>query len=63
MNFASTARPARAVDAWDFEGVYGALFDFAKEYPFNPDNEEYWIHITRPVALRPDCPALFTRAG
>src|SRR5690348_51750 len=22
-------------DAWDFEAVYGALFDFAKDYPFD----------------------------
>jgi transcriptional regulatory protein RtcR len=33
-------------DPWDFEQVYGNLFDFAKHYPFDPDKEEYWIHIT-----------------
>lgn len=24
-------------DAWDFQGVYGALHDFARAYPFNRD--------------------------
>ncbi len=24
-------------NAWDFEDVYGTLFDFAKNYPFDPD--------------------------
>jgi transcriptional regulatory protein RtcR len=31
---------------WDFEGVYGALHDFARAYPFKPDEEEYLVHIT-----------------
>lgn len=33
-------------DPWDFGDVYGALFDFAHSYSFNPDEEEYWVHIT-----------------
>ncbi|MFI4861867.1 MAG: RNA repair transcriptional activator RtcR [Phycisphaerales bacterium JB063] len=33
-------------DAWDFDAVYGALFDFARSYPFDPDHEEYLLHIT-----------------
>ena len=33
-------------DAWDFEHVYGALHDFASAYPFDPDEEEYLLHIT-----------------
>ena len=33
-------------DPWDFEDVYGSLFDFAKNYPFDTDKEEYWVHIT-----------------
>lgn len=31
---------------WDFETVYAELLDFAKSYPFDPDNEEYLVHIT-----------------
>jgi len=33
-------------DPWDFEEVYGALHDFAREYPFDPDKEDYLINIT-----------------
>src|SRR5690349_1672644 len=33
-------------DAWDFEEVYGALQDFARAYPFDPEREEYLLHIT-----------------
>lgn len=33
-------------DPWDFGEVYAALFDFAGAYPFNTEDEEYWIHIT-----------------
>lgn len=33
-------------DPWDFESVYSQLFDFSQSYQFNPDEEEYLIHIT-----------------
>jgi transcriptional regulatory protein RtcR len=33
-------------DAWDFEGVYGALFEFARGYAFDTAREDYLIHIT-----------------
>jgi transcriptional regulatory protein RtcR len=33
-------------DPWDFQEVYGALADFAELYPFQPEEEEYLIHIT-----------------
>ena len=41
-------------DPWDFEGVYGTLHDFAREYPFKPDEEEYLVHITTGSARRSD---------
>lgn len=31
---------------WDFGEVYAALHDFARGYPFDPDNEEYLVNIT-----------------
>ncbi|MBT9557121.1 MAG: sigma 54-interacting transcriptional regulator [Myxococcales bacterium] len=31
---------------WDFEPVYAALYDFARNYPFDPDAEDYLVHIT-----------------
>jgi len=33
-------------DPWDFESVYSQLYDFSQSYQFNPDEEEYLIHIT-----------------
>jgi transcriptional regulatory protein RtcR len=33
-------------DAWDLEEVYGALFDFARGYPWLPEKEDYLVHIT-----------------
>jgi transcriptional regulatory protein RtcR len=33
-------------DPWDFEAVYTALYDFARAYPFDPDAEDYLVHIT-----------------
>ncbi len=49
-------------DAWDFEAVYATLFDFAKRYPFDPDNEEYWIHITTGTHVMQICMFLMTEA-
>lgn len=31
---------------WDFQTVYSGIYDFFKDYPFDPENEEYLIHIT-----------------
>ena len=33
-------------DPWDFGDVYGALFDWVRSYPFDPEREQYWAHIT-----------------
>jgi transcriptional regulatory protein RtcR len=33
-------------DPWDFAEVYGVLHDFARDYPFDPDAEDYLVHIT-----------------
>jgi len=33
-------------DAWDFEHVYSTLLEFAENYPFNPREERYLLHIT-----------------
>lgn len=33
-------------DPWDFEEVYGRLYDFVRAYPFQPDHEDYLIHLT-----------------
>lgn len=49
-------------DAWDFEDVYGALHDFARSYPFNPDEEEYLVHITTGTHVAQICLFLLTEA-
>jgi transcriptional regulatory protein RtcR len=33
-------------DPWDLEAVYGTLHDWARSYQFDPEQEEYYIHIT-----------------
>lgn len=33
-------------DPWDFEEVFGALADFARGYSFDPEREDYLLHIT-----------------
>jgi transcriptional regulatory protein RtcR len=49
-------------DPWDLEDVYGTLFDFAKTYPFDPDHEDYWIHITTGTHVVQICLFLLTEA-
>lgn len=49
-------------DAWDFEDVYGNLLDFARAYRFDPDNEEYWVHITTGSHVAQICMFLMTEA-
>jgi len=33
-------------DPWDLATVYGALHEWARGYAFDPEREEYWVHIT-----------------
>jgi transcriptional regulatory protein RtcR len=33
-------------DPWDFEQVFEALHGFARAYPFDPEAEDYLVHIT-----------------
>lgn len=49
-------------DAWDFEEVYGALHDFARAYPFDPDAEDYLVHITTGTHVAQICWFLLTEA-
>lgn len=49
-------------DAWDFEEVYGKLLDFARDFPFDPDVEDYLIHITTGTHVAQICLFLLTEA-
>ncbi len=49
-------------DPWDFESVYAALLDFARAYPFDPDAEDYLVHITTGTHVAQICLFLLTEA-
>jgi transcriptional regulatory protein RtcR len=49
-------------DAWDFQGVYEKLHEFAKSYPFKPEEEDYLVHITTGSHVAQICLFLLTEA-
>src|SRR5581483_7956797 len=49
-------------DPWDFEQVYGALHDFARNYQFNSEEEEYLVHITTGTHVAQICMFLLTES-
>lgn len=49
-------------DAWDFEEVYGFLLDFSRRYPFDPEREDYLVHITTGSHVQQICLFLLTEA-
>ncbi|MEQ1697936.1 MAG: RNA repair transcriptional activator RtcR [Hyphomicrobiaceae bacterium] len=49
-------------DAWDFEEVYSALHAFARNYKFDPDREDYLIHITTGTHVAQICWFLLAEA-
>ena len=49
-------------DPWDFEEVYGKLLDFARDYPFDPEAEDYLVHITTGTHVAQICLFLLTEA-
>ena len=51
------------VDPWDFESVYAQLLDFARSYQFQPEREQYLIHITTGTHVAQICLYLLTEAG
>jgi transcriptional regulatory protein RtcR len=55
-------RPMDFADAWDFEEVYGKLLDFARAYPFDPEAEDYLVHITTGTHVAQICLFLLTEA-
>lgn len=56
------AIPLEIQDPWDFGEVYSSLFDFARQYAFNTDDEEYWVHITTGTHVAQICLFLMTEA-
>jgi transcriptional regulatory protein RtcR len=54
--------PVEMRDPWDFEDVYGALHDFARAYPVDPDGEDYLVHITTGTHVAQICLFLLTES-
>lgn len=50
-------------DPWDFADVYGALYDFVKNYQFEPETHEYLLHITTGTHVVQICWYLLIEAG
>lgn len=49
-------------DPWDFEEVYGALADFARGCKFQPEREDYLVHITTGTHVAQICLFLLTES-
>lgn len=49
-------------DPWDFPEVYGALFDFARDYGFDEDRERYHVHLTTGTHVAQICWFLLTES-
>ncbi|MFD1261475.1 RNA repair transcriptional activator RtcR [Entomomonas asaccharolytica] len=54
--------PMELTNPWDFEEVYASVFDWAKQYTFNPEQEDYWIHITTGTHVAQICMFLLVEA-
>jgi transcriptional regulatory protein RtcR len=55
--------PVEFGDPWDFELVYATLHDFARAYPFEPDKEDYLIHVTTGTHVAQICLFLLAESG
>ena len=49
-------------DPWDFQEVYGKLFDFAQGYGFDEDRERYHVHLTTGTHVAQICWFLLTES-
>lgn len=49
-------------DPWDFQEVYGKLFDFARAYGFDEDREKYHVHLTTGTHVAQICWFLLTES-
>lgn len=47
---------------WDFQEVYGKLYDFAESYGFDEDREQYYVHLTTGTHVAQICWFLLTES-
>lgn len=55
-------RQLNLADPWDFQEVYGRLFDFARDYGFDEDREHYYVHLTTGTHVAQICWFLLTES-
>jgi transcriptional regulatory protein RtcR len=55
-------RDTYIADPWDFESVYSVLHEFSRDYPFDADKEDYYIHITTGTHVAQICLFLLTES-
>lgn len=55
-------RDTYIADPWDFESVYSVLHDFSRDYPFDVEKEDYYIHITTGTHVAQICLFLLTES-
>ncbi len=55
--------PLEFQNPWDFEEVFDGLLEFANQFPFDRENEEYLLHITTGTHVVQICMFLLTEAG
>lgn len=55
--------PVHFNNPWDLGEVYGTLQDFATDYPFEPEQEDYLVHITTGTHVCQIVLFLLTEAG
>jgi transcriptional regulatory protein RtcR len=54
--------PMDMKDPWDFQEVYGKLYDFAADYGFDEDRERYHVHLTTGTHVAQICWFLLTES-
>jgi transcriptional regulatory protein RtcR len=55
--------PFAMPDPWDFEAVFGALYDFARRRAFDPEAEDLLVHITTGSHVAQICLFLLVESG
>lgn len=55
-------RYVKVRDPWDFQDMYGVLYDFTRGSTFDPENEDYLVHITTGTHVAQICMFLLTEA-
>lgn len=63
LNIKITPYEVEYDDAWDFEQVYSQLHDFAQDFTFNPEQNNYYFHITTGTHVAQICIYLLTEAN